>query len=190
MCLCARKRGLVSTITLEGETWYRLLETVGTYAAEKLDDAGERDAVVTRHTYYYRSLVSCASQYLFGPQARGWVAKIDESRPHITLAISESLSRQGGASAVGLVLEIFWFRWMTGRADALLEELSAAAASPTPVRRQRTGGPMLRSHCWRALWRIGLHGIKPPRCWKPWRLSTLMSRASWPAWRSSGSAPR
>ncbi|NLS09160.1 AfsR/SARP family transcriptional regulator [Nesterenkonia sp. MY13] len=126
------ERSLVSTITVGGETRYRLLETVGTYAAEKLDDAGERDPLALKHIDYYRNLVDCASLYLFGPQAREWVVTIDEARPQIALAITEALRRQDGASAVSLVLATFWFRWMTGRADALLEELSAAAACPNP----------------------------------------------------------
>ncbi|WP_150460921.1 BTAD domain-containing putative transcriptional regulator [Nesterenkonia ebinurensis] len=126
------ERSLVSTVNVGGEVRYRLLETVGTYAAEKLVATGERDAVAARHIDYYRNLVDCAQDYLFGPQAPDWVQRLDEASSHLSLAIAEALRRKDGASAVGLVLATFWYRWMTGRIDSLLEELAAAATCPNP----------------------------------------------------------
>ena len=123
---------LVSVTEVEGQVRYRLLETVGTYAAERLEDSGERNAVAARHIEYHRNLVVCAREFLFGPQARDWVRRIDEAGSHLSAAVAEALRRNDGAGAVALVLSTFWYRWMTGRMDSLVEELVAAADCPNP----------------------------------------------------------
>ncbi len=50
----------------DGEMRYRLLETVGEYAAERLDAAGERAAVGRRHLVHFRELARTT-----GPAMRG-----------------------------------------------------------------------------------------------------------------------
>ena len=124
------ERSLVSTVRADGELRYRLLETVGAYAAEKLAVSGDREAVAGRHLNYHLALVECAEHYLFGPRARDWVRRLDEARPHLNHAIDEALHRGDGAAGVGLVRALFWYRWMTGRVDTLLEELPAVLACP------------------------------------------------------------
>lgn len=124
------ERSLVSTVRADGELRYRLLETVGAYAAEKLAVSGDREAVAGRHLNYHLALVECAEHYLFGPHARDWVRRLDEARPHLNHAIDEALHRGDGAAGVGLVRALFWYRWMTGRVDTLLEELPAVLACP------------------------------------------------------------
>lgn len=128
------ERSLVATVNMEGAVSYRLLETVGAYAVEKLGESGERDMVAGRHLLYYQSLVDCAQEYVFGPHARDWVHRLDEARPHLSRALDEALGREDGASAVSLVLATFWYRWMTGRIGSLIQELDAASACPNPGR--------------------------------------------------------
>ncbi|GAA4921094.1 BTAD domain-containing putative transcriptional regulator [Membranihabitans marinus] len=125
-------RSLVTTVHVDGRTSYRLLETVGAYAAEKLSASGERDIVAGRHLAYHRNLVDCAQGYLFGPRTREWMQRLDEARPHLSRAVDEALLRQDGANAVALVLATFWFRWMTGRIGSLIQELAAASDCPNP----------------------------------------------------------
>lgn len=50
------RQSLVSTERLAGRTRYRMLETLRQYAAEKLDAAGERDALSLAHARYYLDL--------------------------------------------------------------------------------------------------------------------------------------
>ena len=51
-------KSLVVTESTSGPTRYRLLETVRQYAAEKLGDSGEADAVRARHRNYYTALAA------------------------------------------------------------------------------------------------------------------------------------
>lgn len=122
------ERSLVSTVNVDGEVRYRLLETVGTYAFEKLAESGEREAVALRHLSYFRNFVECAREYLFGPRARDWVRSLGDVRPHLSHALNEALHSGDGDAAVALVLNTFWYRWMTGHIDSLVEELPAVVA--------------------------------------------------------------
>ena len=47
-------------------TWYHLLETIRQYAAEKLDDAGERNVVRDRHLDYFMRLGKREQPLMFG----------------------------------------------------------------------------------------------------------------------------
>lgn len=128
------ERSLVSTVTIGGETRYRLLETVGTYASEKLAESGEREAVALRHMSYYRRFADCARGFLFGPHARDWLRCLGDARSHLSHALREALRREDGPAAVALVLDTFWYRWMTGHIDSLVDELH------TVVDRVKPGG--------------------------------------------------
>ncbi|WP_120003868.1 AfsR/SARP family transcriptional regulator [Nesterenkonia muleiensis] len=123
-------RSLISTVRTSRGLRYRMLETVHSYAAEKLAEAGEPPVVAARHLGYFRDMVECAEQYLFSRHAKGWVDWMDAERSHISYALAEALRRQDGRNAASLALSTFWFRWMTARFDSLAEELSAVAACP------------------------------------------------------------
>ncbi|GAA2932089.1 hypothetical protein GCM10020221_29850 [Streptomyces thioluteus] len=64
---------------------YRLLETVGEYAGERLDEAGERTAVERRHLVHYRELARTGEPLLRGPGQRTllgvWSASTTTSAP-------------------------------------------------------------------------------------------------------------
>src|SRR5215212_2875798 len=55
-------KSLVLVTEQDGETRYRLLETVRQYAAEKLEQAGEADGVRRRHAQYYLALAEEAER--------------------------------------------------------------------------------------------------------------------------------
>lgn len=109
-----------------------MLETVHSYASEKLAESGEQAEAASRHLAYFRDMVECAEQYLFSRHAKGWVDWMDAERSHISHALAEALRRQDGRNAAALALSTFWFRWMTARIDSLAEELSTVADCPYP----------------------------------------------------------
>ncbi|GAB3711377.1 hypothetical protein GCM10027590_04480 [Nocardiopsis nanhaiensis] len=129
-------RSLVSTVHIQNGSGtavrYRLLETVTTYATEKLGDSAERPGVAARHLSYYRALADCARDFLFGPHARDWMDWIDQEQAHLDHAHAEALRIGDGANAVGLALSTFWHRWMTGRVGGLVQMLRATQACPGP----------------------------------------------------------
>lgn len=129
-------RSLISTTHVENGSGttvrYRLLETVATYATEKLEDSGERPEVAIRHLSYHRAVAECARVFLLGPHARDWIHWLDQEQGHLHHAHAEALRTGDGANAVALVLSTFWYRWMTGRVAGLVETLRATLACPGP----------------------------------------------------------
>ncbi|WP_150460435.1 AfsR/SARP family transcriptional regulator [Nesterenkonia ebinurensis] len=129
-------RSLVSTVHIEAESGttvrYRLLETVATYAAEKLKNTGERPEVAARHIAYHRTMAECARDFVFGPHARDWIRWLDEEREHLRHAHAEALRTGDGANAVALILSTFWYRWMTGQLGGLVHALRSTVACQGP----------------------------------------------------------
>jgi predicted ATPase/class 3 adenylate cyclase/DNA-binding CsgD family transcriptional regulator len=62
-----------------GRTRYRLLETVRQYAAEKLGESGEADAVRSRHRDYYTSLAAL----LDAPAGRDYEQRVEQAETEI-----------------------------------------------------------------------------------------------------------
>jgi predicted ATPase/DNA-binding SARP family transcriptional activator len=64
-------------------TRYRLLETVREYAAEKLQDAGETNAIRERHARFFVSLAEQAAPAIFGGGGdEAWMVRLDEEAPN------------------------------------------------------------------------------------------------------------
>jgi predicted ATPase/DNA-binding SARP family transcriptional activator len=64
-------------------TRYRLIETVREYAAEKLRDVGETDAIRERHARFFVSLAERAAPAIFGGGGDdAWMIRLDEEAPN------------------------------------------------------------------------------------------------------------
>jgi predicted ATPase/class 3 adenylate cyclase len=90
---------------------YRLLETVREYARERLDEAGETDAVRERHLTFYLALAEKAWPELVGPQQSSWLARLDAERENLIFAHTASVGKRERALA-GLrlthLLKLYW----------------------------------------------------------------------------------
>ena len=64
-------------------TRYRLIETVREYAAERLQEAGETDAIRERHARFFVSLAERAAPAIFGGGGDDtWMVRLDEEAPN------------------------------------------------------------------------------------------------------------
>lgn len=122
------ERNLVAVVDDRSGRSFRLLETVATFAGEKLEAAGERSWMEAKHSRYYRNMSECAEQFLFGPHAHSWVQWLSQDREHLRHAFQSAVRHGSAEQALGLVLSTFWHRWMTGDVDDISEELAAAAS--------------------------------------------------------------
>ena len=93
----------------EGATRYRLLETVRTYALEKLNESGESVLFRQRHLEYYRDLAEHAEPHLAGGRQTVWAERLDFERDNLAAAIEWSLaSGVEGALRITGALGRFW----------------------------------------------------------------------------------
>ena len=125
-------RSLVVAVATPTGTRYTLLESIAAYAAEKLGEADEREAVARRHLEYFLDLTRRADDRLRGPEQRHWIDRLTADRVNIQDALYEAVAEKDGDSAVRLVLATFNYHWMTGRLTHLPTDFATAISLPGP----------------------------------------------------------
>ncbi|MET9436498.1 BTAD domain-containing putative transcriptional regulator [Streptomyces sp. NPDC006551] len=123
-----------------GAMRYHLLETVAEYAAERLDEAGDREATERRHLVHYRELARRGDALLRGPGQRHWLRCFEREHDNLTTALRTAVALGEEQEALCVVLSMSWFWQLRVRqSDALTWSVAAAALGPdpfaTPVRR-------------------------------------------------------
>ncbi|MEV0371573.1 BTAD domain-containing putative transcriptional regulator [Streptomyces sp. NPDC050636] len=117
----------------DGQMRYRLLETVGEYAGERLDEAGERAAAERRHLVTYRELARTADPLLRGPGQRAWSERLELEHDNLRTALRRAIAARDEHEALCLVLSLQWFWSLRDhRSDARHWSEAAGALGPNP----------------------------------------------------------
>ncbi|WP_069812077.1 ATP-binding protein [Streptomyces sp. TP-A0874] len=117
----------------EGDMRYRLLETVGEYAAERLDEAGERTATERRHLVHFRELARTTDPLLRGPRQHGWLDRLEREHDNLRAALRRAVASGDEQEALCLVLSLSWFWQLRDhRADARTWSAAAIGLGPDP----------------------------------------------------------
>ena len=113
---------------------YRLLETVRVYAFERLDVAGEREAVSSTHAAWCLHLAESASAHIPGPNEVAWRRRLDLEVHDLRAALAfDQAHNPGNGLRLAVALSRYWLMW--DRADEGLQFLPPllAAADDAPV---------------------------------------------------------
>lgn len=131
-----------------GEMRYRLLETVAEYAAERLDESGERAAVERRHLVAYRELARTADPLLRGPAQRHWLDRLETEYENLRTALRRAVADRDEQEALCLVLSLGWFWYLRGhRGEARHWAVAAAELGPSPFAPPVAPAPPLYVSC-------------------------------------------
>ncbi|MFI0778942.1 BTAD domain-containing putative transcriptional regulator [Streptomyces sp. NPDC021212] len=132
----------------DGEMRYRLLETVAEYAAQRLDEAGERAAVERRHLVAYRELARTTDPLLRGREQRVWLPRLEAEHENLRTALRRAVAAGDEHEALCLVLSLGWFWNLRGhRGDARHWATAAARLGPNPFQQPVTPAPPLYQSC-------------------------------------------
>ncbi|WP_413798865.1 BTAD domain-containing putative transcriptional regulator [Streptomyces iranensis] len=132
----------------DGEMRYRLLETVAEYAAERLDESGERAAVERRHLVAYRELARTADPLLRGPAQRHWLLRLETEHENLRTALRRAVAARDEQEALCLVLSLGWFWHLRGhRVEGHHWATAAAELGPSPFAPPVTPAPPLYVSC-------------------------------------------
>jgi predicted ATPase/class 3 adenylate cyclase len=93
---------------------YRLLETVRLFAAERLVEAGEDEAVsvAAAHCAHFLAVAETAAAYLTGPEQGKWLARLDADQANLQRAAGYAAGRPDGTALVlrlGVALDRYWW---------------------------------------------------------------------------------
>ncbi|NEB39199.1 hypothetical protein G3I54_20120 [Streptomyces sp. SID14515] len=126
------------------EMRYRLLETVGEYAAERLDEAAERDAVERRHLTHYRELARVTGPKVRGSGQREAIAGLQREYENLRTALRHAVAARDEHEALCIVLSMAWY-WMLRdlRSDAGQWSASVSALGPDPFAPPGVRAPVL-----------------------------------------------
>jgi len=122
-------KSLVTVAERNGQSRYRLLETVRAYAAELLEDAGEAPRARERHRDWFLALAEQAEAELRGHRQASWLDRLTAEHDNLRAALDWSTERQESATALRLAASLWQFWWLRGllaegrrRLEVLLRE--------------------------------------------------------------------
>src|SRR4029450_9389621 len=84
---------VVAEETAEGATRYQMLETLGQYARERLDEHGDVDGWRRRHAEYFAGWAEEAGPGLVGPDELAWRPREDAELDNLRTAVTWALDR-------------------------------------------------------------------------------------------------
>ncbi|MFE6227710.1 BTAD domain-containing putative transcriptional regulator [Streptomyces sp. NPDC057854] len=112
---------------------FRLLETVAEYAAERLDEAGERAAAERAHLTYYRELARTTDPELRGSGQLAAMVRLDAEYGNVRTALARAVAGRDEDEALVLVHALLWYWQLRDlRSDALQSVRAVAALGPDP----------------------------------------------------------
>ncbi|MGP3771851.1 AfsR/SARP family transcriptional regulator [Streptomyces sp. SDT5-1] len=127
---------------------YRLLETVSEYAADRLDESGDRADAERAHLTYYRELARTTDPLLRGSGQRAAIATIERDYENLRTALRHAVAAGDEQEAFCLVLSLSWFWQMRDlRTDARTWTGEAAALGPDPFAGPVRPAPPLHERC-------------------------------------------
>jgi predicted ATPase/class 3 adenylate cyclase len=135
-------KSLLQLEPTEGESRYRMLETVRQYATEKLDRVSQADGASARtaHAKVFLALAEVAAQNLLGTQQGAWLTRLEADHDNLRAAFTYYLNDPAGAEeALRLGSALRWFWFIRGFFDEGTEFAEAALAhmgaqGPTELR--------------------------------------------------------
>ena len=115
--------------TPDGETRYRMLETIREFAAERLDEAGRTAELRGRHAAHFLSRVQAAAAAAAGGD-RVTLDRIAADNDDVRAAIAWAIESGDAPLALGLTSGLWRFWQKRGYIDEGIERLDAALALP------------------------------------------------------------
>ncbi|MBF6176470.1 ATP-binding protein [Nocardia blacklockiae] len=118
---------------------YRLLQTLRDYGGQRLDESGDRPAVMRRYRDWFHLILTTADAEWLGPRQHEWVSRLHSSRADLRAAITWSLDEPGEAGvAVSMAAQVEEFWTLSGANREVRDWLERAlAAAPEQPRRAR-----------------------------------------------------
>ncbi|MGW0991111.1 BTAD domain-containing putative transcriptional regulator [Streptomyces sp. NPDC002486] len=93
----------------DGEMRYRLLETVAEYAAERLDESGQRAAAERAHLTYFRELARTTDPLLRGRDQLTAIRRLEREYENLRTALRHAVVLRDEQEALCLALSLVWY---------------------------------------------------------------------------------
>jgi non-specific serine/threonine protein kinase len=137
--ICDKSLALADIPPGDGETRYRLLESLREYARERLNASVETNTMRARHAAYHLSLAEQAQAQLRGPRQVDWYSLLDRERDNMRAALQWLLQHHDAQASLRLGAAIWKFWQVRGPVSEGRQRLSEILAlsetsAPTSAR--------------------------------------------------------
>jgi predicted ATPase/class 3 adenylate cyclase len=120
----------------DGEPRFTMLETVGEYALERLEESGEAETIRRQHANYFLSLAETAELHRYTPTQGLWLLRLDADHDNMRAALAWSQTTAAGVDIYARLagaLQWYWYirRYKSeGRAwlERVLQQSTTTAA--------------------------------------------------------------
>ncbi|OFV84589.1 MAG: hypothetical protein A2W26_06745 [Acidobacteria bacterium RBG_16_64_8] len=94
-----------------GETRFRMLETIREFAEERLELTGEADAVRRRHAAWFLGLAQRAERFIWSEHQMEWFGRLERAHDNVRVALEWCLGGRDEETGVLLAASMtrFWF---------------------------------------------------------------------------------
>ncbi len=132
-------KSLLNATDTDGDTRYRMLETVREFAREKLVESGDEAAVRARHLEFFLRLAEAAEPQLETKDQLEWLERLERERDNIRAALDWSIGLEPAEPALRLTsaLRLFWH--VRGPWSEAMERFERA------LRRADAAGPAIQA---------------------------------------------
>jgi predicted ATPase/class 3 adenylate cyclase len=127
------EQSLIHPSRVAGNPRSTVLETIGEFASEQLEESGEAPEVMSRHAACFRELAEQALAHSDGPDRESWFDGLEADLDNLRAAIERSAADGHPEQALGIaaVLRPFWLQRNHGAEGLrILVALTERAATP------------------------------------------------------------
>jgi predicted ATPase/class 3 adenylate cyclase len=125
-------QSLVRAEEIDGETRFRMLDTIREFAAERLTESGERAEIERRHAEAFLGLAQRLTPRLAGDDQRRWLGRLERDHDNIRAVLDRATAAGDARTAIGLGFAM-WRYWQKrghlAEARRRLETIANAAWS-------------------------------------------------------------
>jgi tetratricopeptide (TPR) repeat protein len=111
------EKSLLRQRDIDGEVRFSMLETVREYAAERLDERPDADAIRRAHAEHFKSLSEAAAGEGHGHERHAWVSRLEREQGNLRAALAFWRCEPDSQLAIAHSIYPLWWRgrWEEGR---------------------------------------------------------------------------
>jgi predicted ATPase/class 3 adenylate cyclase len=145
-------QSLVKTETApDGESRFRLLDTIRAFAAERLEADGELELIRARHRDWFVALAERAAGQLSGADQRRWLDRLELEHDDIRAVLDRAVAEPDPPVAIGVAFSMWRFWQKHGHLAEARRRLEAIEAAPWSQDDRRLRAKLLEAlggTCW------------------------------------------
>jgi predicted ATPase/class 3 adenylate cyclase len=123
-------QSLVRVEEVDGETRFRMLDTIREFSSERLDETGEREEIERRHTTAFLALAESLTPKLSGAEQRRWLGRLERDHDNIRAVLDRAVAGSDASTAIRLGFAMWRYWQKRGHLAEARRRLQAMAGAP------------------------------------------------------------